>query len=119
MGASNIVQVNVRMDRSLKERGDDALRLAGSTPVRIIRQLWEYLASDEGAYERVMAAIAPAQNDAANADAHAPVQRSASLFARLGESLGLSVSTFEPDLRPEKEVLEEMEWELLTGREAS
>jgi len=57
MDASTIAQVNVRMERSLKERGDDTLRLAGSTPARIIRQLWECLASGGDTYERVMAAI--------------------------------------------------------------
>ena len=113
MDATTIAQVNVRMDRTLKERGDDTLRLAGSTSVRIIRQLWECLASGGDAYERVMAVISPAQEGAAGEDASALVQRSTGLFEEFGESLGLSISAFEPDLRPEKEVLEEIEWELL------
>lgn len=117
MDASTIAQVNVRMDRTLKERGDDTLRLAGSTPVRIIRQLWECLASGGDAYERVMAALSPAQEGASEADASLLVQHSASLFEGLGESLGLSSSAFKPDLRPEKEILEEVEWELLAEKE--
>lgn len=117
MGTTSIAQVNVRMDRGLKERGDATLRLAGSTPARVIRQLWERLALGGDAYERVMDAILPAQDKATVDEAHHAVQQSARLFGELGESLGLDSLTFEPDLRPEKDILEEIEWELLEGKD--
>lgn len=117
MGTTSIAQVNVRMDRGLKERGDATLALAGSTPAKIIRQLWECLASGGDAYERVMEVVLPAQEKATVDEAHHAVQRSAHLFGELGESLGLNASTFDPDLRPEKDILEEIEWELLAEKE--
>ena len=114
---ATIAQVNVRMNRELKERGDATLSLAGSSPVKIIRQLWECLALGGDAYERVMEVLCPAQDAGAVDDPHAIVARSASLFKSLGESFGGDLSTFEPDPRPASEILEEAEWELLEGEE--
>ena len=113
---ASIAQVNVRMDRELKDRGDATLSLAGSSPVKIIRQLWEFLASGGDAYGRIMEVLCPPQEEADADDAHMLVTRSASLFQELGSSLGLDSSTFEPDMRPVAEVLEEIERELLEGK---
>ncbi len=106
-------QLNVRMDRELKERGDATLSLAGSSPVKIIRQLWECLASGGDAYERIMEVLCP-PNDATSAvDPHQCVMRSVSLFEELGASFGVDLSAFEPDPRPTSKILEEVEWELM------
>lgn len=114
--AASMAQVNVRMDRELKEQGDATLSLVGSSPVKIIRQLWEYLASGGDAYGRIMEVLCPTQNADTLEDPHRFVMRSASLFQELGNSFGLDLSAFEPDLRPTSEVLEEIEWELLEGK---
>lgn len=37
------VQMNVRMDRQLKEAGDAVLSRMGMTPSQVVRSLWEYL----------------------------------------------------------------------------
>lgn len=37
------VQMNVRMDRQLKEAGDAVLASLGMTPSQAVRALWEYL----------------------------------------------------------------------------
>lgn len=114
--AANVAQVNVRLDRGLKERGDATLALAGSSPVKIIRQLWERLASGGDAYERIMEVLSPHQDAVAEVDPHQLVMRSSSLFQGLGAALGEDLSSFEPDLRPMSEILEDIEWELLEER---
>jgi hypothetical protein len=110
---SAIAQVNVRMSRELKERGDATLAAAGSSPAKMIRQLWDRLAEGGEAYERVMRALAPARDAKAETPA---IERSARLFEELGASLGLDAATFQPDLRPEREILEELDWERLQER---
>ena len=116
METGAIAQVNVRMDRDLKERGDATLALVGSSPARIIRRLWEYLATGGDAYERVMDVLSPVQEEPEADAAHERVLRSASLFQDLGASLGADIASFEPDLRPEHEIMEQAEWELLVER---
>lgn len=113
MPTAAIAQVNVRMPRQLKERGDATLALAGSSPVKVIRQLWERLAEGGEAYERVMRALAP---DEDVADEGFLIGRSARLFEDIGSSLGLDIAAFQPDVRPEREILEELEWERLKER---
>ena len=115
MGAS-VAQVNVRMDRELKERGDATLSLAGSSPVRIIRLLWERLALGGDAYERIMEVLRPAQNAANRDDARQAVAHSAGLFYELGASFGEDLPVFEPDARPTSQILEDIEWGLLEER---
>lgn len=114
--AASVAQVNVRMDRDLKERGDATLSLAGSSPVKIVRQLWERLASGGDAYERIMEVLCPPRHATPAADAHLRVMRSASLFGEFETALGKSLPAFEPDTRPTLEILEEAEWELLEER---
>ena len=112
-----IAQVNIRMPRELKERGDATLSLVGSSPAKIIRLLWERLAEGGEAYERVVAALsAGADASVSVTQSSAPVQQSASLFKNLGASLGLDIDAFEPDARPENEVLEALEWERFEER---
>lgn len=40
---SRPVQMNVRMDRQLKEAGDAVLAHLGMTPSQAVRELWQYL----------------------------------------------------------------------------
>lgn len=40
---SRPVQMNVRMDRQLKEAGDAVLAHIGMTPSQAVRELWQYL----------------------------------------------------------------------------
>lgn len=115
MGAT-IAQVNVRMNRDLKERGDATLSLAGSSPAKIIRLLWQRLAMGGDAYERIMGVLDPTQAEVVEDDSHQVVAHSMGLFAELGASLGVDPSTFKPDTRPTAQMLEEIEWELLEER---
>lgn len=40
---SRPVQMNVRMDRQLKDAGDAVLAQIGMTPSQAVRELWQYL----------------------------------------------------------------------------
>lgn len=44
---SEMAQMNTRIDRRLKERGDAALARAGFTPSQAVRALWEFAAEHE------------------------------------------------------------------------
>ena len=111
--ATAIAQVNIRMNKELKERGDATLSLAGSSPVKIIRQLWERLALGGDAYERIMEVLSPAQETTSEVNPHERIMRSANLFQNLGDSLVDDLPKFVPDTRPTSEILEDVEWELL------
>lgn len=41
---TDMVQMNTRIGRSLKERGDAALERAGMTPSQAVRKLWKFAA---------------------------------------------------------------------------
>lgn len=43
---TDMVQMNTRISRSLKERGDAALERAGYTPSQAVRKLWDYAAKN-------------------------------------------------------------------------
>jgi len=115
--AAAVTQLNVRMDRELKERGDATLSLAGSSPVKIIRRLWECLAMGGDAYERIMEVLSPVQDASAADDPHQVVAHSACLFQKLGTLLGDDLPAFDADPRPMSEILEEAEWELIEQKE--
>lgn len=44
---SELTQMNTRIDRTLKERGDAALARAGFTPSQAVRALWKFAAEHE------------------------------------------------------------------------
>lgn len=44
---TRLVQMNVRIDRQLKEAGDTVLAHIGMTPSQAVRALWEYLVINE------------------------------------------------------------------------
>lgn len=115
--SSAMAQVNVRMQRELKERGDATLALVGSSPATIIRQLWQLLSEGGESYQRIMRVLTRADvaEDAPEA-AESPLYRASHLFEDLGASLGLDLASFTPDTRSTAEVLEDIEWELLEER---
>ena len=42
--STEMAQMNTRISRSLKERGDAALEKAGMTPSQAVRKLWDFAA---------------------------------------------------------------------------
>ena len=111
------VQLNVRLPRELKEQGDATLSLFGSSPVRIIRKLWEKLAQGGDAYRDVMRALeTEPEPDLTSREEPDPITRSTQLFASMGASMGMDISTFAASARDPYEVLEESDWELLVEK---
>lgn len=58
MGAvGSMAQVNVRVDRSVKERAEEALRLSGGTLPELIKKVAAKVAQGGGQCEEVLAAV--------------------------------------------------------------
>lgn len=55
--AGGMVQVNVRVDRSVKERAEKALRLSGATLPELIKKVVAKVAQGGGQCEEVLAAV--------------------------------------------------------------
>lgn len=110
------VQLNVRLPRDLKERGDETLSLVGSSPAKIIRRVWSCLAQGGDAYERLVRATEALELAGVAADAASPLAQASGLFEGLGASLGLDIAAFEPSTLPDGDLLEVIEWERLVER---
>ena len=93
------VQLNVRIPKTLKEQGDSTLSLVGSTPTKIVRELWTRLAEGSESYERVhdvlAGGISEERQSAIDAKINA-IERSQGLVEAFGTSLGMDASSFEP-----------------------
>lgn len=55
--AGGMVQVNVRVDRSVKEHAEEALRLSGATLPELIKKVVAKVAQGGGRCEEVLAAV--------------------------------------------------------------
>lgn len=55
--AGSMVQVNVRVDRSVKERAEEALRLSGGTLPELIKKVVAKVAQGGGQCEEVLSAV--------------------------------------------------------------
>lgn len=63
--AGSMVQVNVRVDRSVKERAEEALRLSGGTLPELIKKVVAKVAQGGGQCEEVLAAVDDRQQSVA------------------------------------------------------
>lgn len=89
-------QVNARIERSLKERGDAALAAAGITPTQAVRSLWELAANNAKTPRKIADALFPqrAEDNArkaasARARKRELAQRGPQLFESACRQLGL------------------------------
>lgn len=57
LSTPQIAQINVRIERSLKEGGDAALAEAGLSPTQVVRDLWSKLAQRGTAIDQVVEAL--------------------------------------------------------------
>lgn len=57
LSAPQVAQINVRIERSLKEEGDAALAEAGLSPTQVVRDLWSKLAQRGTAIDQVVEAL--------------------------------------------------------------
>lgn len=59
MASSASAQINVRIDRALKDRGDKGLAAAGLSPSESIRMLYAFAARHQADPNAIVAALAP------------------------------------------------------------
>ena len=116
MSVADVVQLTVRLPRALKEQGDATLSLVGSSPAKIIRQVWTCLAGGGERYERLAEALANSRDADQNEELFAPIERATKLFENMGARLGVDLSSFEPSGLSEHEILEQEDWERLVER---
>lgn len=94
--AQPTVQLNVRMDRALKESGDALLRERNVSPSEVVRALWGKLAQRGRGAEELLADLL-GQDDGADADGSAErvavADRGTRLYAEGCERLGISASS--------------------------
>lgn len=92
-----MAQINVRIDRSLKDEGDAVLAEAGISPTRIVRDLWTKLAQRGTALDEVVAALGASgftPDEQAAIDAKlAVIDRVSRRRDQLAGQLGLSSAT--------------------------
>ena len=98
--ASTQAQINVRLDRELKESGDRELELLGVTPSQAVRALWGKLArggQDAAAVRELLFEQAPAKemSDAQKRKLEV-LEEIKQSWQDLADTLGLDLSTFEP-----------------------
>lgn len=67
--ATDTVQINARMSRSLKERGDAALKRAGYSPSEAIRKLWDFAANNMHNPRAIQSLFETEEDDAARIEA--------------------------------------------------
>lgn len=97
---TDMVQMNTRISRSLKERGDAALERAGYTPSQAIRKLWDY-AANNAHNPRAIQNLFDAEDEAEKREAEeerarrrAVSLKGASIVAEAYERYGIEASDF-------------------------
>ncbi len=97
VASPRVAQINVRIDRSLKDEGDAVLAEAGISPTRIVRDLWAKLAQRGTALDEVVAALGASgftPDEQAAIDAKlAVIDRVSRRRDQLAGQLGLSSAT--------------------------
>lgn len=88
--AAGLAQVNVRVDRHVKECADEALRLMGTSLPRLIRGVVDKVAQGGDQCEEVLAVIDPESSVAVASDS--PFSSSWSSVDRLYQDLGIQLA---------------------------
>ena len=91
---SGMAQVNVRVDRQLKDRAEEALRLSGGSLPELIKKVVAKVAQGGGQCEEVLAAIDDRQRAIAP---ESPFAASWAAADRLYADLGIAASTVSED----------------------
>lgn len=109
------VQVNVRMDKALRDAGDAGLAAMGVSPTQAVRAVWRLAAAGPAgidALEQLFAAATPASGTDQSPDEN-PLHQGWGLFSAACGRLGLDASTAEKDATPHSSDVELLEKELL------
>lgn len=90
----SMVQVNVRVDRSVKERAEEALRLSGGTLPELIKKVVAKVAQGGGSCEEILEAVDDRQRGAA---LDSPFAASWAAADQLYADLGIAASPISDD----------------------
>lgn len=90
----SMAQVNVRVDRSVKERAEEALRLSGASLPELIKKVVAKVAQGGGKCEEVLAAVDDRQQTVAH---DTPFAASWAASDRLYADLGIAMSPVSDD----------------------
>ena len=90
----SMAQVNVRVDRSVKERAEEALRLSGGTLPELIKKVVAKVAQGGGSCEEVLSAV---DDNLSVASATSPFAASWAAADQLYADLGIAVSPVSDD----------------------
>lgn len=90
----SMAQVNVRVDRSVKERAEEALRLSGGTLPDLIKKVVAKVAQGGGSCEEILEAVNDRQRGAA---LDSPFAASWAAADRLYADLGIAASHVSDD----------------------
>lgn len=82
---SELTQMNTRIDRTLKERGDAALARAGFTPSQAVRALWKFAAEHEPKEIEVLLRGEEEPGEAERQDAALKLQETEAFWAKCDE----------------------------------
>ena len=92
-------QINVRVPGGLRDKGNSTLAVVGSSPTKIVREVWAVLAQGAEAYERLhKVLVAETSQSASDETDHrlAKLEQATSLFDEFGAGIGLDAATFVP-----------------------
>lgn len=92
--AGSMAQVNVRVDRSVKERAEEALRLSGGTLPDLIKKVVAKVAQGGGSCEEILEAVNDRQRGAA---LDSPFATSWAAADQLYADLGIATSPVSDD----------------------
>ena len=94
--APPMAQINVRIDRSLKEAGDAVLAELGISPTQVVRDLWAKLAERKESPQQVLEVLHTGERTAeeqAEIDRKlAIIERMTTRFEAFGERMGLDIN---------------------------
>ena len=79
--STEMAQMNTRISRSLKERGDAALEKAGMTPSQAVRKLWDFAARNSH-NPQIIQSLFDTEDKAARSEAEEERARRAEAFRK-------------------------------------
>lgn len=111
------VQMNVRMDAELKQRGDAALQSLGFSPTKAVRALWSLACGGSKELDELKRMLDLGRSADSRADAavdDAALREGWSLYGSALQQMGASGRACPTSLGPtDEELLEESLWERL------
>lgn len=97
--AGTAVQMNTRIDHSLKERGDAAFKQAGYSPSQAVRKLWEFAAKHQHNPKAIQKALEFSEKEESgatreNASRASVIRENLDVCTRAYAAMGIEPSSF-------------------------